>query len=709
MYSISQSTKKLQAPVLSYSYALNVTQGQIEQMNTEQLRKLCLEQYFLLWLIISIIRNPLAAIATRVLAIDLIVSMVEKNIRGNVKTITERSRVYISGDGGIAKRLGVHANTVSKCFKNLERHQLIKREYIFDEEKEREYLDITITDIHLTQPQRLQDKTLRKVAEAGKKEQQTQQTDAEALPLTCPACESSDVIAVCRTCGTSGDIQNFTLQGQMATFITRVSDNTEKETPPLLNKIYVDTNNAPQESTIVVESDPVLLTSIVESVLTEMKQPEVSPTPQTPGKQLVSWLTKRIGHGKIIYATGSPDTAKKYLAKPADYSPDFKKHLLGDKEHMYGSYLLRDDGTTYVLAFDFDTKEEALHDKHEILLTTLAHAGASPIYWLRQNKRGHLELYFDQPVDPDAAHAWCIQVCPELAFVEEVYPSGEKRNNPISWPMYQRKGTTVLLCQPKAALAVNPQNILAPEFGMKAIATLISQAITPASLIPERRVTIAQLSLERAVTAPSQEQQPLSDTDIARMVIAEYNKTTTWEEIIALCGGANRDGKFNAAWRGETSNSVKVDADGQYACDYGRTAGYPKKLDKYEIYCLVNGGRDFKKKDLAERCRRYRETQDLPIEAQQPQPLQIRPSEALQQSVVRETDETPDEVVARLRRDIQATQGYVITPKGIGKLWQLWPERIGVVLEGQDRVSFFSTLSEIRQIRAYNVAEAQAL
>ena len=66
------------------------------------------------------------------------------------------------------------------------------------------------------------------------------------------------------------------------------------------------------------------------------------------------------------------------------------------------------------------------------------------------------------------------------------------------------------------------------------------------------------------------------------------DKTHSWEEVIALCGGIQKNKHFFAVWREERTASVKVDADGQYACDYGSTRGaYPKKLDTFGVYCLA--------------------------------------------------------------------------------------------------------------------------
>jgi hypothetical protein len=319
-----------------------------------------------------------------------------------------------------------------------------------------------------------------------------------------------------------------------------------------------------------------------------------------------------MGHGKIIVATGKPNHHGKYLAKPDGYVPDMRAYLRGNKDHIYGSYLSRPDGTAYVLAFDFDTKEFPLHKRHEKLLRQLAQGGAAPVYWIRQHGRGHLELYFDTPVDADAAREWCVAVCPALSLVEEVYPAAAKRNSPISWPLYQRQGAIVYPCIAKAILpeALDTVLVVSPKREVKRLIHLVRKAVTPASLIPpllakESIRTIKQL-------APQERARAKNDTDIASMVIADFNSNVTWEEIIALCGGATRNGKFLAVWRGERTPSVKVDPDGIYACDYGRTGSYPKKLDKYEAWCLIcgNGSREYKKTDLAERCRQYRQAHD---------------------------------------------------------------------------------------------------
>jgi hypothetical protein len=647
-----------QPPVLSYKYALKPVQ--VQKMGREQLEALCLEQAFLLWLIIAIVRNPLAAIASRIIAIDLLVYFVEKTLRGSLTEITERSRVYISGDFGIAKRLGIHPNTVSKSFKNLETHQLIQRSYTYDEEKQREYLDIALTPIHLSQPQRLQDKTLRKMTKAGTKTKQkvpqgNVSIDPSTSTLSCPSCGSEDLVITCRDCGTSGTVGEYEQGPQIDNETLTV----ESETTTPLNKIcVVESINAHQDSTVqdiaLVEYDlsegtqDSVPTEIVQDIVADLlaspdPQPEESPQQApvipsdqkiSPGKVIAAQLCCRIGHGQIIWATGSRKASDKYRAKPKGYRPNIRAYLMGDPDHIYGSYLLREDGTTYVLAFDFDEKERALHEKHETLLQQLARAGASAVYWPRLDNRGHLEIYFDSPVDPQAAWLWCISVCPDLEGVGEVYPvktpSCDKWNEPLSWPLYQRRGRIVTPCQPKTIFATNPDQVLMPALKIREIAQLLSQAVTPAALVPPLPESLREKEQPRAIQrtqARPAETATLSDADIAKIVIADFNKSTTWEELADRCGGMTRDGKFRAVWRVEDTASVAVDKDGRCACDHGRTAGFPKKFDKYECWCLIEGGLGYKKTDLARRCKEYREQQGIQIPS-----LPVQPDQAEQKN-----------------------------------------------------------------------------
>jgi len=321
------------------------------------------------------------------------------------------------------------------------------------------------------------------------------------------------------------------------------------------------------------------------------------------------WLEKRRGTDLIIYSTGSLKSADKYLTKSNGYQPDLDAFIAGDIAHIYGSRLRNPQtNTTQVLCFEIDQAE--YNDQAPDYLLSLARAGAAPVYWPRQRQRGHLEIYFDQPVDPEAARLWALEICPELGDIPECYPCQDKANNSLSWPLYQRIGGTVYPCQAKYMLP-------APHAGglqecdptdKEALASLVTVAVTPATLVEEYSARADELHAEqkreqgreseRGVVngiKPSPITQVKGNRDLVKQVTADFNRTHRIEDMVDI-----QRGKFCATWRGERTPSVALDRDGERATDYGRNGSFPKKLDAYEVYCLING--IDKKADLAERC-----------------------------------------------------------------------------------------------------------
>jgi hypothetical protein len=715
MASIPDSQGKTQALApATYHYALKITPEGMKRLSPEQLLALCIEQYFILSFVLTILRNPVAAVASRIVAIELFIGQVEKTVKHRIQSVTEKSPIYISGEYGIAKKLGMHANTISKSLNSLEKCRVIERDYRFDEATQREHLDVTLTPLFLANPRAIRDKTERRSATT------IASTGNTNLPkgITCSSCGSNNVHLICIDCGV--DI----------TATTQVIESTLDET--LLHKFcVVSDNNPPLNATVVCEDDPIL-SAVAQNVKeVSRERPHIEeeqtsradlrqiapPSPIANTQNIVTWLEKRRGHARLIYATGSAEFSKKYKNKPQDYEPDYPAYLAGDKWHILGSYLLREDAKTFVLAFDIDDQTidgQALHTRHEDMLLSLASAGAAPVYWQRQNGRGHLELYFDSPVNPEAARAFCIATCSLFEQIDECYPAHDKRNQPISWPFYQRKGDQVT---PSIAKVLYPHTttfIVTGVHDVAGLAQMITNAVTPASLIPPGAADESnQVPEARRMYTPPPSAPAQTDKDVAKIVIAEFNQQTTWDEVVSECGGFNRERKFKAVWRNERSPSVAIDPDEAYACDYGRTGAYPKKLDKYEVWCLAKGGRDFKRFDLAQRIDAYRKRQQheptqISVSATTPEPEENRqpqeaPAPPVRNTIVQQPnpDETADEVVERLRQTTQQSKGYVVTPAGAGKLWQLWPTRIGVVLDSApERVTFFSAIEDLRAIHS---------
>lgn len=333
-----------------------------------------------------------------------------------------------------------------------------------------------------------------------------------------------------------------------------------------------------------------------------------------PEDLLVTLLRERVGNvpHKLIKATGKMTAADKYISLPDSYVPDIGAYINGDPDHIYGSNLRNTDGTTYVLEFDYDTVDQALL-KFDCL-RMLANAGASPICWSRRPGRGHLSIRFGEPVDAQAAYAWAIKVCPLLASFKECYPVKgieDKRNQRISWPFWYRDGDEVYECAadahfPGMDLPVHSTGIKSDR---ERLVVMISQAVTPASIVSSLPEPEQQLALHDAPaagllslldTAPT---RPGNYTgDIAKAAIAQFNASTSWQDIADV-----KNGRFLASWRGERTASVVIDRDGEYACDHGNHGAWPKKVDRFEAYCLIN--KLDKRAELRRLCDVYRAAQ----------------------------------------------------------------------------------------------------
>lgn len=378
-------------------------------------------------------------------------------------------------------------------------------------------------------------------------------------------------------------------------------------------------------------SDQVVLMDRDESI----KQPPPASFPSADSI-IKDWLNQRRGTDHIIVSTGKvEDPRGKYVYAEQGYQPDLDAYLRSDGDHIYGSRLRNaETGLTNVLCFEIDEPEQDEEAANYIL--DLARAGAAPVYWQRYangRQRGHLELYFDQPVEPDAARLWAIEICPDLEDISEVFPCKEpedKRNQALSWPLYQRIGDTVYPCNAIYMLP-EPHPGGLQEYGLadiEPLADVIRIAVTPAALVEEYSKRANELVDEQEREQdekrggggfngqkPSPTTQVSYDQDLAKQVTAVQNNLHSWDEIAAIAGGWD-NGFFKAVWRNERTASVRPDKDGNLACDYGNHGSYPKKLDKYEAYCLALG--IDKRADLAERCAQLRRAQMKVVDSDPP-------------------------------------------------------------------------------------------
>jgi len=300
-------------------------------------------------------------------------------------------------------------------------------------------------------------------------------------------------------------------------------------------------------------------------------------------------LQKRLGE-RIICATGKLVQNQKYYTQPEGYIPDMAAYLRGDPEHIYGSRLLLSTGLSWLIEYDFDDKQPEHDEHHKIYMRRLADAGIASLYSVRRDKRGHLAIPFTVPVDPQAAYAWVNSIVPELATVNECYPVNgveDKRNEPLSWPFYQRIGSQVTECKVEVMYPAAPGHLYASKGIVsepEKLAGLLRRCVTDASLVPARKVEETQRYAGGLL------EKPLPRSAWEDDLIDAFNRSHSWDWIADMCGGFSRTGHFKAVWRGERTASVKPDGpDSRYACDYGNHGSYPKKVDRYGAYCLIKG------------------------------------------------------------------------------------------------------------------------
>jgi hypothetical protein len=323
------------------------------------------------------------------------------------------------------------------------------------------------------------------------------------------------------------------------------------------------------------------------------------PSPTSAYATLESWLFQRI-RGKnssgdqLVYATGRAEAGIKYLPFRAR-TMSIERYLAGHQDHLYGSWLGDQTGKTRVLAFDNDgdipigTLREAMTD--------LAGAGAWPIYWARRSGRGHLEIYFDDDVDRDAARAWAISCAPRLSQISECYPL-PGIGNALSWPLWYRVGHQVQASTAYFAPAWNPLAFhkvhMAPnETTLRHLAMLVSTCITPAALVPplppppprEPRKLVKLPQKTPGWFTSSRCAHPRS-----KDLIAWFNATHRLDEIHPLANARYA----RAIWRNERTPSVKYYPTTNTWCDFG-SAATVRGGDAFELACLVEGKRKHEK------------------------------------------------------------------------------------------------------------------
>ncbi len=614
---------------LTFTYAPRLTHETVALLSPAQKERALHECIELLTAVKRHIYNPKVSPQTRVLALATILERAHYTAFGRERTLTDQAPIWIGEkeqEGSLVNRLGLCRNTISAELNAWEKAGLAKRFYRKSENGDL-HLDISLSAELLTRPDLLPAKGQR----------------PRRPPVACQNCGSLALIKqektriLCPDCGTVHQEHEHTSslnqeQEEEETQAEKaIALQEEQPQQPLCtrdgqsNREKICTqdgqNDDPEEQGTPTGECPIsppqigALTAVVQaagsaSLLASAQALSYHLDQFRETAWVRAWIGKRLGSGQLIRATGQVQTSSgKYVSLPEAARPDLEAYLAGRPDHLYGSRLQRADGKTWVLAWDFDDTQPAFDEQHESILRALAHAGAAPVYWQRRTGRGHLELYFDRPVDPQAGKRWAEAVVPTLQEVKECYPCCGK--NALSWPLWQRIGDQITACEMVVGYPWQPEQLLSSpgiDLDRHGLILLLKAAITPASLLSSVPACLPPAAAAQA-TPPEEPRAPAGgglldpQREVLRAVLEEFQATHSWEEIAELCGGWDR-GYFKAIWRGERTASVKPDRDGRYCCDYGNHGRFPKKLDKLGAWCLAQGLDQ--QQELARRCEQYR-------------------------------------------------------------------------------------------------------
>ncbi len=319
---------------------------------------------------------------------------------------------------------------------------------------------------------------------------------------------------------------------------------------------------------------------------------------------LLSLAGDHTEHIKMVPSSDKYITIKKPLQLG-----DMRAHIRGYK--TLGSRFYNTDGSTRGMRYDADTPEQwerckqaarllvAADEFKPILEPSPAPAG-KPGY---HHGGGALWVLFDENVDSYSAKRTIAKFTGSLlSDIKEVWPPETDTGNRarLLGGIYLMKGFKER-CK---LYTVDGEEIT--------ILDLIHH-LTPSTVIeaydkpePEPEPTQGQHS-----TPDPSPRGVHGKEDLASQVIEHFNASTSWDELANRCGGFNRRKKFLAIWRGDGRKpNVAVDPKTDLAKDFSPQAWLPYRMDKYQVYCFIEGGenwQEFKRSDLTERCNALRE------------------------------------------------------------------------------------------------------
>lgn len=609
--SISEPVQAQEEQLTKYRYVFRLTPERVKSLTPEQKEQALLEFLTLFTLILSVIYNPKAKEATRLLALDVIVTQVQRASRKLIGTITDKSPTYAAET---EKRLGLSKNTISSGYKRLEKAGVIERSHRTDEVTKQDHLDIQPTPILFTEPSVIRDKKKRA---APKPKLAVNPVDPTKQ---CLSCDSTNLRITCRDCGSFIDLgeTKHTCEVEVGTTTTSDTATVVEEEGYLHHKFCEVTEEQRTVTNFVMGEKPP--TPPVSSIACAYRAPDPSDMPpailpmqpmkERPAgekqekeqklEEVAKLLLDIAGNGKDhIEMPG--ENGKKYKTVHAPLTRrDILTHLTGEK--TIGATLQHTDATTRALCFDTDdnpTDPVTWLQFQEEAKFLIAQGYQSILEPSPAGRGGHLWIIFTEHINAQAAHTQVCEITPTLKDCREYWPSS--RNQKVRLPAGK-------YITPTFKASTHLFDAQGNELSMLALLT----HQTPASLIPAPSETIE--STDVAQKYP-RNRDHMSVTKSAEHREADeyhrrkYGKNEMWVEwpseqylidrfnaqhTIDDLATPERNGMINASTIGrpERTASVGITKDGRRFTDFG--AGARKKDgtqdggDAFEFYCRLH-------------------------------------------------------------------------------------------------------------------------
>ncbi len=499
----------------------------------------------------------------------------------------------------IAKNTGIGDKTTGKNISFLDAHKVLKRDEQHDHETQKTQVSVQLLDTFF-HPKKIE---LPPRPKSG----------YHPPKPTCPACNSEldiETSVSCPQCGLKHIVSARPATEHDTDLVEKFTQLVRLDKQLSEDEAADNLSGAPTMEAVEEVSDNPITYRMPEEVSAAPDIPNTPPVVvEDPARQAAELLIDIAGehteHIKMV-----PNESKYITVKGSLDLGDMRTHLRGGK--TFGARLYHSNGMTRALCFDADGPEDwqrkidaarllKIMDFKPILEPSpipegYSHAGG-----------GRLWIVFNSLVDAYSALQNCYQYTGDLLqHSEEYWPKENDTGNRVRLP-----GGKYVHADFKAwcKLYDADWNELSHD-GPGAAAVLLAYQ-TPVDIIDEYP--------KPEVQTPDPEPQPTKhapqvggylEKDLAKQVIADFNASHSWEDLL---GKSNRQGKYCASWRGDRNPNVAVDSKTDLARDFSIQAWVPRAMDKYQVYCFIEGKenwQEFKRRDLAQRCAQLREAQE---------------------------------------------------------------------------------------------------